>query len=242
MKIKPSILIIFLIVLFILAGLIFLSLRLSEEQRRQRVAMQGTEQALRLLTNNDLGPEANLVMDTPTITNTLTPEPSLTAINPTQTSMETSVNTSSGQVTSTSTATTVIDPAVISTPTNTSVPEVLPTSTPSEEIFTPFDWTGQWTAFFGDEGGILFRATLVISREGNTIIGVHGTQIFTGALSEDGLSVIGTWVNSPTSGEFGWTIVGENQFCGNTEGAFAYCGARYGASRPDPCRCLQPVE
>ena len=126
-------------------------------------------------------------------------------------------------------------------PTDTAEPTQAPTPT-QEEIFTPVDWTGIWTAFFGDEGGLLFRANLVISREGNTISGTHGTQVFTGTLSQDGLSVVGTWQNPPTSGDFGWYIVGENQFCGNTEGDFAYCAARFGASRPDPCRCVQPVE
>ena len=204
--------------------------------------MRNTEQAAMLLTDNDLKPQASPTAKTPTNTPSPTPETALTLMSPTQGTTETTANTPADQVTPTSTATTMIDPAVTPTPTNTSVPEPLPTSTPSEEIITPFDWTGQWTAFFGDEGGLLFRATLVISREGNTITGVHGTQIFTGALSEDGLSMIGTWVNPPTSGDFGWYIVGENQFCGNTEGAFAYCGARYGAVRPDPCRCVRPLE
>lgn len=125
--------------------------------------------------------------------------------------------------------------------TDTPVPTATPVPTETD-IFTPVDWTGNWTAFFGDEGGLLFRATLIVSREGNTITGVHSTQIFTGTLSEDGLSVSGTWVNPPSSGTFSWTIVSDNQFCGNTDGAFAYCGARNGAPRPDPCRCFMPNE
>jgi hypothetical protein len=128
-----------------------------------------------------------------------------------------------------------------STPTRTAVPTQTSTPTASE-IYTPVDWTGKWTAFFGDEGGLLFRADLFITREGNTITGVHSTQIFTGTLSEDGLSILGTWVNPPVNGTFSWSIVGENQFCGNTDGDFAYCAARNGASRPDPCICIVPKE
>jgi hypothetical protein len=131
--------------------------------------------------------------------------------------------------------------AFVPTATPTSAATLAPTLSPTQtEIFTPVDWTGNWTAFFGDEGGLLFRATITISRSGNTITGVHSTQIFTGTLTEDGLSVVGTWVNQPMTGSFSWTIVSEDQFCGNTEGAFAYCAARNGANRPDPCICFTP--
>lgn len=133
------------------------------------------------------------------------------------------------------------EPPASATPEPTSTIETAQDPTPTQEdIFTPVEWTGNWTAFYGDEGGLLFRATLVVSRDGNTITGVHSTQIFTGTLSEDGQTVSGTWVNPPSSGTFSWTIVGENQFCGNTDRVFAYCGARGGASRPDPCLCREP--
>jgi hypothetical protein len=139
----------------------------------------------------------------------------------------------------TATLTTASNLLLSPVPTNTlSVPA---TPLPSEtEIITPVEWAGTWTAFFGDEGGLLFRATLIISRSGNDITGVHSTQTFTGRLSDDGLSVTGTWFNPPMSGTFSWTIIGDNQFCGNTDNVFAYCAARNGASRPDPCICVTP--
>lgn len=145
----------------------------------------------------------------------------------------------------TATVITYNQPTQTANPTRTPTIAASPTFTltPTDsEIYTPVDWTGKWTAFFGDEGGLLFRADLFITREGKTIIGVHSTQIFTGTLSKDGLSVVGTWVNPPVDGTFSWSIVGENQFCGNTDGDFAYCAARNGASRPDPCICTIPTE
>ena len=244
---------IFFLILFILAGLIFLSMRLSEQQRKQIVAMRSTEHAAILFTNNDLKLEVDSTVNTPTVTGLSTLEPPLPSDSPTpdlmQVPMEeiapTSTNTQPAQTGGTNPDpqqpnNTPADQTEL--PTSTAEPTPAPTRTPDYDIFTPVDWTGVWTAFFGDEGGLLFRATLVISREGNTITGTHGTHVFTGALSEDGLSVIGTWVNPPSSGDFGWYIVGENQFCGNTEGDFAYCAARNGASRPDPCFCNRPVE
>ncbi len=135
------------------------------------------------------------------------------------------------------------------TPTATTGSTLAPTSTPTPtqtliptEVFTPYDWTGQWTVFFGEDGGLLFRATLVVSREGNTITGIHSTQIFTGTLSADGMTVSGTWVNPPATGTFSWRIIDDNQFCGNMDVDLAYCAARRGASRPAPCFCLGPED
>ncbi len=142
-------------------------------------------------------------------------------------------STSVPGITPTATTGSTLAPTSTPTPTQTSIPT---------EVFTPFDWTGQWTAFFGEDGGLLFRATLVVSREGNTITGIHSTQIFTGTLSADGMTVSGTWVNPPATGTFSWRIIDDNQFCGNMDVDLAYCAARRGASRPAPCFCLGPED
>jgi len=161
------------------------------------------------------------------------------------------VSTSDATASSTADTQNPTDPATTSMPTVTVTDMLTPTITPTDMltptvtptyIVAPIDWTGRWTAFFGDEGGLLFRATLILTREGNTIIGEHSTQIFTGTLSPDGRSVSGTFVNPPQTGSFYWRVVDENQFCGNTEQAFAYCAARNGAVRPTPCRCFKPLE
>jgi len=249
MKINRSIIIIFIIVIVAVAGLITLALRLTNQQNARAISARRTEEAA--LTQTRLAEPSPTRVISETQTGLPTPEPPLPTTSPTNgltqvPTAETEPSTTNTQ--SAQTGETDTDPQ----PTNTEAELTeLPTSTPEptqpptptqDDIFTPVDWTGGWTAFFGDEGGLLFRANLTISREGNTITGTHSTQVFTGTLSEDGLSVIGTWVNPPSSGDFGWYIVGENQFCGNTEGDFAYCAARSGASRPDPCFCNRPVE
>lgn len=244
MKINRVFIIIFIVVIGGIVGLVFLSLRLSDQQKSRAISARSTENAL--LTLTPLADKDPVEPTTIKPTDILLPEPSPRPMMtdpgmPPEAAEEMPPTITHTQTQQTGTTNTY--PVAITEPTAMATPE--PTSTPEtaqEDIFTPVEWTGNWTAFYGDEGGLLFRATLVVSRNGNTITGVHSTQIFTGTLSEDGQTVSGTWVNPPSTGTFSWTIVGENQFCGNTDRAFAYCGARGGASRPDPCLCREPVQ
>ena len=249
MKINRTFFIIFIFIIGLIAGLIFLALRLSTQEESQAISARNTEEAALTQTQVAEPSPTQVISEAPTSNPTVgspAPTASPTAAltqGPTEEIAPSTTNTQQAQTggTDTDPQPTNTEAELTELPTSTPEPTQPPTPT-QDEIFTPVDWTGGWTAFFGDEGGLVFRANLTISREGNTISGKHGTQVFTGALSEDGLSVIGTWVNPPSSGDFGWYIVGENQFCGNTEGDFAYCAARNGASRPDPCFCNRPVE
>ncbi len=250
MKINRVFIIIFIVVIGGIFGLVFLSLRLSDQQKSRAISARSTENAL--LTLTPLADKDPVEPTTIKPTDILLPEPSPSPVMtdpgmPPEAAEEMPPTITHSQTQQTGDAitypaATAWEPVVETPgPTSTSEADQAPTPT-TENIFTPVEWTGNWTAFYGDKGGLLFRAMLVVTRDSNTITGVHSTQIFTGILSEDGQTVSGTWVNPPSTGTFSWTIVGENQFCGNTDRAFAYCGARGGASRPDPCLCREPVQ
>jgi hypothetical protein len=250
MKLNRAFIIIFVIVFGAIAGLIFLSLRLSDQQKARAISARSTENVF--LTKTQLADKDPAAPTSIKPTDILLPEPSPSPMMtdpgiPPEAAEEMPLTITHTQTQQTGSSITypvaTVEPSISATPDPTSTTEAAQDPTPTQEyIYTPVEWTGNWTAFYGDEGGLLFRATLVVSRDSNTITGVHSTQIFTGTLSEDGQTVSGTWVNPPSTGTFSWTIVGENQFCGNTDRAFAYCGARGGASRPDPCLCQQPAQ
>jgi hypothetical protein len=264
MKIKPIYLIFLLI--FIISIVIVLAVLARNEQVDQ-IALLNTQQAAVTQTDSRAQTATKAAANTQTQTFALQTEQNTGTPTPTSSpqamfsATATSTNTPLGATSPTATATsappgvstatldssdpTTVEPTSTAPVDDTLVPTEVLTTTPDAdetEIVTPVDWTGNWTAFFGDEGGLLFRATLIVTRTGNTIIGMHSTQKFTGILSEDGLTVVGTWENPPLNGSFSWTIVDQNQFCGNTEKAFAYCAARSGATRPEPCFCLPPTD
>jgi hypothetical protein len=121
--------------------------------------------------------------------------------------------------------------------------EVLASETPSP---TPmFSWEGSWTIF-----GISTEYIMTLTQSGNTISGSFNDGdseiIISGVVSLDHSFVSGEWEDSDHSygifsGPFEWKQINANQFIGNlefnnsTEGAAAWCGARNGASQPDPC-------
>lgn len=243
---------IFLLV-FVTAIIVILGFLASNEQKEQISALN-TQQAAVTQTESRVQTAAKRVEKTKTqqlvqaTAQSAATQTHLATQQLTHTTAPTLNNTLQAGARPTNTATLATPAASTATPDRGDLTTIEPSSTPpavatdtpaptETEVFTPIDWTGNWTAFFGQEGGVLFRATLVVSRIDNTIVGLHSTQKFTGILSADGLTVIGTWVNPPTSGSFYWSLVSENQFCGNTEKAFAYCAARSGATRPDPCFC-----
>lgn len=166
-----------------------------------------------------LQPSSTLPLATLTPTNTLFP----TA---TTTMMPTANNT--------------LTPIFTLTPTLTQTVNFTQTSMPV------MNWSGSWSAYFGLEIGSPLSAPLTLTVSGNSITGTetwgNSTMTFTGTVSADRRTVMGTWSNPPASGFFTWHMLNQNQFVGNTDDAFAYCGSRNGAAMPAPCFSLSEIE
>jgi hypothetical protein len=61
--------------------------------------------------------------------------------------------------------------------------------------------------------------------------------LLSGTISDDWLSVSGTWTSGTDSGTFKFYALGADQFNGNSKNSetMMWCGGRGGASTPDPC-------
>lgn len=114
-----------------------------------------------------------------------------------------------------------------------------PTPTPT---FTPtpsYVWDGDWKIWV--ESGGLTQCSMHINRSGLSIDGTYDcgawTGTISGTLSADLSYASGTWTNDvPQNGSFEWQRKkNANQFIGNYNGSYAWCGARAGASQPSPC-------
>jgi hypothetical protein len=109
-----------------------------------------------------------------------------------------------------------------------------PTPTPA------FDWAGTWTISSGPMGWN-FPLTITTNGRDFTAITSFGalTINYTGTISDDYMSVNGTWVEDvDNTGSFNFYAVGTNQFNGNIDdGDFEEprCGWRGGAGMPSPC-------
>lgn len=114
-----------------------------------------------------------------------------------------------------------------------------PPPTPTPE----FDWSGAWSVSMGSPcGGDPDFYTLNAAVDGNVFaatIDTGGSTItYTGTISEDYMTVSGTWDElGIESGSFKFYAVGVSQFNGNFQRTdmYAMCGARGGAGYPDPC-------
>lgn len=114
------------------------------------------------------------------------------------------------------------------TPTNTATP------TPT------YIWQGDWTTSV-ETGGV---CTMTLTHTGNTISGTYTCPAgggysgsVSGTVSADLRTVNGTWTVGVSTGAFTWErkLVNVNQFVGNWDSTYFWCGARGGASQPDPC-------
>ncbi len=105
------------------------------------------------------------------------------------------------------------------------------------QALAAFDWTGEWTMWTDIQFGPLY-----LTQSGNMIEGYYvydgrTTRIKATLIANNQIAV---WQEiNAASGEtiaYIWQIVGDNndQFVGNWNGN-AYCGARNGAAKPDPC-------
>jgi len=112
-----------------------------------------------------------------------------------------------------------------------------PTPTPA------FDWSGNWGVCFYPEGAMacaFWSMTIVV--EGRTFTGSvdHPVSIisFTGTISDDYMSVSGTWDDGVESGTFKLYAIGVDQFNGHQAlgvDVQGMCGSRGSAGSPSPC-------
>lgn len=118
-----------------------------------------------------------------------------------------------------------------------------PTSTPTLTPTPDWNWNGSWNTYIGPAP--YTERVVTLARSGNSVTGSYthpgGTVTISGTLSAGGQTLSGTWSDSggAGSGTFTWQIKSgnRNQFVGNySSGAGAWCGARSGASTPDPCQ------
>ena len=111
-----------------------------------------------------------------------------------------------------------------------------PTPTPTATATATYIWEGSWTTSI-ETGGI---CTMTLSESGNTISGSYTCPGYSGTvsgtLSANRRTVEGTW-ETLSAGSFVWQrkTVNTNQFVGNWDEGNYWCGARAGASLPDPC-------
>jgi len=133
--------------------------------------------------------------------------------------------------------------AAYNLPVATQPPTPNPTNTPTATE-TQYIWDGSWTGYIDtDADGVAEPCSMSLSRSGLNLTGsydcgggISGTVI--GTLSSNLRNASGTWTNSAAlTGPFDWQrkTNNTNQFIGNYDGTWAWCGARSGASQPSPC-------
>ena len=121
-----------------------------------------------------------------------------------------------------------------------SLPKYTPPPTP-----TPvFIWEGNWTVYTSDINDVsIVSFPMSITLDGKNFtgfvdLGGGQTVTLTGTVSDDYLSVSGSWVGPTNNGPFTYFAVGANQFNGNANNGmndFGWCGSRGGAGQPSPC-------
>jgi hypothetical protein len=121
----------------------------------------------------------------------------------------------------------------------------LPKYTPPPTPTPSFVWAGTWTSYSGTD--FLVVDTMTVTVDGKAFTGVINlgggdTLILSGTISDNDLSVHGTYQGPVVTGVFNFFALGANQFQGNgdTDEAFAgemfaWCGGRGGAGMPSPC-------
>jgi hypothetical protein len=121
----------------------------------------------------------------------------------------------------------------------------LPKYTPPPTPTPSFVWAGTWTSYNGTD--FLIADTMTVTVNGKAFTGSinladGGTLVLSGTISDNYLSVHGTFQGPVVTGVFNFFALGANQFQGNgdTDEAFAgemfaWCGGRGGAGMPSPC-------
>ena len=120
----------------------------------------------------------------------------------------------------------------------------LPLYTPPPTPTPMIEWAGSWTTYnvaLDDSMHVSYPMTLYVSGSSLTgVVDLGGGQNadLSGTISEDFLTVSGTWVSPSANGTFEFFALGPNQFQGNGDNGseiFGWCGSRSGAGEPSPC-------
>jgi len=129
--------------------------------------------------------------------------------------------------------------ATVTGPT-TDLPLYTPPPTPTPVIV----WAGSWTTYIvalDNSWHSSYPMTLYVSGSSLTgVVDLGGGQTIdlTGSISEDFLTVSGTWFSAGLNVPFEFFALGPNQFQGNGDNGsqiFGWCGSRSGAGEPSPC-------
>lgn len=120
----------------------------------------------------------------------------------------------------------------------------LPLYTPPPTPTPMIVWAGSWTTYnVAQDNSWHFSYPMSLYVNGSSLTGtvdLGGGQIadLVGTISEDFLTVSGTWVSPSADGTFEFFALGPNQFQGNGDNGnqiFGWCGSRSGAGEPSPC-------
>ena len=126
--------------------------------------------------------------------------------------------------------------ATVTGPTD-SLPIYTPPPTPTPQ----FTWEGTWDTVHGPPAGMVAIIPMTVTVEGRNLsatIPIPGDPVLvSGTISDDWLSVSGTWSDGTHSGTFKFFALGSDQFNGSSQNGetWEWCGGRGGAALPDPC-------
>jgi len=112
-----------------------------------------------------------------------------------------------------------------------------PTPTPQ------FTWAGTWSSVNAPPGEpfaiVMSMTSTVNGRSYSAVMNppVGDPILLSGTISDDWLSVSGTWSGGANSGTFKFYALGTDQFNGNSKNGetWEWCGGRGGAALPSPC-------
>jgi len=114
-----------------------------------------------------------------------------------------------------------------------------PTVTPTRTSTTQTGWSGDWTVFWEQADGSFLSGLMSVSVDGSDVtasVSVGEDQYdFKGILNESITTIVGYWSGSLESGNFYWRTLGLDQFSGNLDRQFGFCGSRSGGVMPEPC-------
>jgi len=122
-----------------------------------------------------------------------------------------------------------------------------PTPTPTHTPTPAFYWGGDWSARIAPEDAVfslVYSMTVTVDGRNFTAVvdlGAEGIMNVLGTISDDYLSVSGTWSGGASTGTFELYALGTDQFQGNhanpldPDDVLAWCGGREGAGIPSPC-------
>jgi hypothetical protein len=126
-------------------------------------------------------------------------------------------------------------------PEETRIPTNVLTTDPSPTItsVSQTGWNGEWVVFWEQQDGSFLSGIMnVYVEKYNLTAAVSLGQVdyhLEGILNESQIIAVGSWFGSGGSGNFYWRTNALEQFVGNFDREFGFCGARAENNMPDPC-------